>query len=296
MSLSQQTVATLRDMVDKSVANPTTDIPGVAVVVVDRDGNELFAHAAGQRGVSTSEPMTLDTIFWIASCTKMLTGVAVMQQVEQGVLRLDDADQVAELCPELTGLTVLQLDGTTEPQRKAMTLRMLLTHTAGFGYTFFNERLRDWSLPVGADEFSGRIEDMRMPLLFQPGEGWEYGVNIDWAGIVLERATGLTLNDYLQKNVLGPLGLENINMIPTAEMRARLAHMHFRQPDGRLRVRDHPLRAPLVVDQDDAAAVARVFNSGGAGAFAKPQEYASTSGFPTPPSLFFFPTRQPPPL
>ena len=53
---------------------------------------------------------------------------------------------------------------------------MLLSHTAGFGYSFFNERLRDWGFPVGIDEFSGRFEDMKMPLLFQPGEGWEYGV------------------------------------------------------------------------------------------------------------------------
>jgi hypothetical protein len=78
----------------------------------------------------------------------------------------------------LKKLRVLQPDGTLGEKKNAITLRMLLTHTAGFGYTFFNERLRDWAFPVGVDEFSGRIEDMNVPLLFQPGDGWEYGVSL----------------------------------------------------------------------------------------------------------------------
>ncbi|KAJ0362305.1 hypothetical protein COL922a_014495, partial [Colletotrichum nupharicola] len=120
--------------------------------------------------------MTLDTIFWIASCTKLLVGIACMQLVEQGSLPLDDETQIEELCPELKRLKVLKPDGSFEEKKKAITLRMLLTHTAGFGYTFFNERLRGWSYPAGVDEFSGRVEDITStPLLFQPGEGWEYG-------------------------------------------------------------------------------------------------------------------------
>lgn len=273
MPLNEETLANLRGIVDAACADPTTDIPGATVVVVDKNGNDLFAHAAGKRGVVSSEPMTLDSIFWMASCTKMLTGVAVMQLVEQGILRLDDGAQVAQLVPELTNLTVLNKDGTTEPQKKAITLRMLLTHTAGFGYAFFNERLRDWGFPAGVDEFSGRFEDIKTPLLFQPGEGWEYGTNIDWAGVVLERATGLSLNAYMQKYILQPLGLGNMNMIPTAEMRAKLAYCHFRQPDGVLRHRNHLQRAPLVVDLNSKEDVAAIFNSGGAGMFAKPQEY-----------------------
>jgi CubicO group peptidase (beta-lactamase class C family) len=122
--------------------------------------------------------MTLDNVYWIASCTKMLTGIACMQLVEQGKLKLDDGEHIENLCPELKKLKVLKPDGSLEEKKNGITLRMLLTHTAGFGYTFFNERLRDWSHPAGADEFSGRIEDiMTLPLLFQPGEGWEYGVS-----------------------------------------------------------------------------------------------------------------------
>ena len=176
MPLDPQSISRLRSTVDAACADPKTDIPGATVVVVGKDGEELFAHSAGKQGVRSDSPMTLDNIFWIASCTKMLVGVACMQLVEQGVLKLDDGAQTESLCPELKELKVLKPDGTLEQKKTAITLRMLLTHTAGFGYSFFNERLRDWALPVGIDEFSGRFEDIKLPLLFQPGTSWEYGV------------------------------------------------------------------------------------------------------------------------
>ncbi|KAM5342771.1 hypothetical protein ACJ41O_013737 [Fusarium nematophilum] len=273
MGLDSKVVEKLRGIVDSACADPNVDIPGTTVVVVDKSGEELFAHSSGKRGVASKEPMTLDNIFWIASCTKMLAGVACMQLVEQGVLKLDDGEHLENLCPELKELKVLKKDGTFEEKKKAITLRMLLTHTAGFGYTFFNDRLRDWSFPVGGDEFSGRFEDIKMPLLFQPGEGWEYGVGIDWTGVALQRASGLTLNDYLQKHVFQPLGIKNMSMIPSKDMRSKLAYMHARELDCTLRPRDHLLRQPLVVDPDNKSEVASVFNSGGAGMFAKPQDY-----------------------
>ncbi|KAJ5476247.1 hypothetical protein N7475_001976 [Penicillium sp. IBT 31633x] len=273
MSLDSKTQSHLREIIDKACEDQVSGIPGTTVVVVGKDGNELFAHSAGKRGAGSEEPMTLDSIFWIASCTKMLVGVACMQLVEQGILKLDDGDQTERLCPELKNLKILRPDGSLEDKKNAITLRMLLTHTAGFGYTFFNERLRQWSYPAGVNEFSGRIEDIKMPLLFQPGEGWEYGLGIDWAGVALQRATGLTLNDYLQKNVFLPLGIKDMSMIPSHDMRRKLAYMNHRNSDGSLRSRDHLLRVPLVVDPDNEDEVARVFNSGGAGIFAKPQEY-----------------------
>ncbi|KAL3465216.1 beta-lactamase/transpeptidase-like protein [Aspergillus heterothallicus] len=275
MPLSTETTSSLRTLVDAACASPDSPIPGAAIVVIDKTGNELFAHASGTRGADSTEPMTLDTIFWIASCTKMLIGVACMQLVETGKLSLDDGAQIETLCPELQTLKVLQQDGslTVRDKEKKITLRMLLTHTAGFGYTFFNERLRDWARPAGFDEFSGRIEDVTMPLLFQPGEGWEYGVGIDWAGIALERVTGLTLNNYLQKHVFEPLGIRDMSMIPNRDMRSRLAYMNHRNSEGKCRGRDHLLRLPLVVDPDNEEEVKRVFNSGGAGMFAKPGDY-----------------------
>lgn len=113
-----------------------------------------------------------------------------------------------------------------------------------------------------------------MPLVNQPGSRWEYGINIDWAGLVVERISGLSLNDYLQKNVLGPLNLSNINMFPTAEMRDQLASMHQRTPDGKVDETEHPLRRAAkaaAVDSTDHKSL--IFNSAGAGAFARPTEY-----------------------
>jgi CubicO group peptidase (beta-lactamase class C family) len=178
MPFASSTTERLRHMVDGACADPNTGVPGATVVVVSKEGEELFAHASGRRGIVSAEKMSLDNVFWIASCTKLLTGIACMQLVEKRILGLDDGDQLEALCPELRDLEVLRPDGSLEAKRKTITLRMLLTHTAGFGYTFFNERLRDWAFPAGADEFSGRIEDMKLPLLFQPGEGWEYGVSV----------------------------------------------------------------------------------------------------------------------
>ncbi|RLL95437.1 hypothetical protein CFD26_101177 [Aspergillus turcosus] len=270
-SLSPQTVTALKERVDAACADQEKGIPGAVVVVVGKDGKEHFTHASGKRGYGSGESMTLDSIFWIASCTKMITGIACMQLVEQGVLNLDDSDQVEKICPELKDVKVLQDDGTLVEKRRRITLRMLLNHTAGFGYTFFNEKLRDYSKPIGYDEFSGHIYDMLQPLVNQPGERFEYGVNIDWAGVMVERVTGHSLNDYFHRHIFEPLGLNNISMFPSASMKEKLAHMNQRDPAGQLSGRDHLLRRPLIVQTSED--IKNCFNSGGAGCFAKPQEY-----------------------
>jgi CubicO group peptidase (beta-lactamase class C family) len=178
MSFSTETVSELRSILQQNVTGDSPGIPGTTFVVVGKDGTELFAESAGKRGISSQEPMTLDSVFWIASCTKMLTGFSCMQLVEKGELSLDDADQTEGLVPELKTVKILKADGTLVDKKKGITLRMLLTHTAGFGYTFFDESLRNFSHPIGIDEFSGRIEDItKLPLVFEPGERWQYGVS-----------------------------------------------------------------------------------------------------------------------
>lgn len=112
-----------------------------------------------------------------------------------------------------------------------------------------------------------------MPLVHQPGTTWEYGIGVDWAGIVLERATGTGLNDWIQQHIMGPLGLKNINMLPTAHMKENLAYMHQRWPgSSQAEERDHIYREPLIAQTDEEKK--RIFHSGGAGAYAKPTEYA----------------------
>lgn len=129
MTLSEDAIESLKKTVDEACADPKFDIPGASVVVVGRDGKEIFAHAAGQRGVDASDRMTLDNVFWIASCTKMIAGLACMQLVEQGKLHLDDGEEIEKLIPEFKELQVLQRDGQLVPKDKKVTLRMLLSHT-----------------------------------------------------------------------------------------------------------------------------------------------------------------------
>jgi CubicO group peptidase (beta-lactamase class C family) len=147
---------------------------------------------------------------------------------------------------------------------------------AGFGYSFSNAKLKKWYEPIGQDEFSGNIKDiLSVPLVNQPGSRWEYGVNIDWVGEIIMRASGLSLNDYFHRYIFQPLGIKDISMFPSPDMRARLAYMHQRGLDGEVSLREggHPLKQPLKAETPDE--VNRIYNSGGAGCFATPSQYCS---------------------
>lgn len=134
--LKQSSVPDIRSAIDQVTAEKDK-IPGCVFVVVNRDGKVLFEHASGKRGADTEEPMTLDSIFWIASCTKMICGIAAMQLCEQGELGLDDPDKVEEICPELKSVRILKkVDEHGKPElidkKNRITMRMLLTHTGKF--------------------------------------------------------------------------------------------------------------------------------------------------------------------
>ncbi|KAK5141091.1 beta-lactamase/transpeptidase-like protein [Cryomyces antarcticus] len=272
MPLSKKATETIQSSLDGVTSDSKTGISGMVFVAVDKHGKQLAAAASGNRGLNSKEPMTMDTVFWIASCTKLIGAIACMQLVEQGKLKLDDEKQCEEILPELKNMKVLDESGKLVDKKGGITLRMLLDHTAGFGYTFFNEGLRDHGRPIGYDEFNMDVKELAtMPLVNQPGSRWEYGTNIDWAGLMVERVSGHGLNDYFQKNIFEPLGLKNINMFPTKEMKAHLATMHQRWKDGSVEERDHLLRKGLIAETDEEKK--RVLNSAGAGCFAKPAEY-----------------------
>lgn len=272
MPSDQKLHQTVQQSLDSVTSDSSKGISGLVFAAIDKNGEVLTANASGNRGLNTKKPMTLDTVFWIASCTKLLATIACMQCVEQGTLKLDDSAHLYKLCPELEKVQVLEDDGKLVDKKKDITLRMLLSHTAGFGYEFFNPKLRDYGRPIGFDVFQGDpIEIYRMPLVNQPGSRWEYGINIDWAGIALERATGTGLNEYMQKNILEPLGLGNITMFPNQHMKSHLASMHQQWHNGSVEERDHVYRRPLQAETKEEQE--RIVNSGGAGCFAKPTEY-----------------------
>ncbi|OGM44169.1 beta-lactamase family protein [Aspergillus bombycis] len=274
--LSQDTASTLRGMLDATTSGPSPKVPGLVYCAVDRAGDVFFSHASGKRGNDSPDPMSLDTVFWIASCTKLLTSIACMQMVEQGKLALDDVEQVQSLAPELEDVQVLEreIDGSFRlvPKDRGITLRMLLNHTSGFGYAFEDLNLRDWSRPLGLDDFSGHEADvLHRPLVNQPGTRFQYGVGLDWAGVLVERVSSLSLEEYFQQFILRPLGIESITFFPSKEMKMNLAYMHQRDKDGTVKVTDHLYRYPLLPCKPGTER--QRFCMGGAGCFGKPIEY-----------------------
>jgi len=209
-------------------------IAGAVALTADRDG-VTYQTAAGRRAQGDEAAMTPDTIFWIASMTKAVASVAALQLVERGKLSLDAP--LDDLLPDLAGLPVFDhqtADGawTMRVAKRAPTLRELLTHTAGFGYGFIDARIDPWVAQAGTT--GGTRAWHRQPLLFDPGEGWAYGIGTDWVGIAVEAASGQRLDAYLAEHVFAPLGMVDTAFALTAPQQARLAGMHARTPDGLL--------------------------------------------------------------
>lgn len=134
----------------------------------------------------------------------------------------------------------------------------------------------DYYGAAGINEFSGLHYDyLSQPLVNQPGTVWEYGINIDWAGILVERVSGMSLNDYFVKNIFEPMGITHINMFPNDDMLSKFAWMHVRDPNtGKLKLNadGHLARAPLLAKSQ--AEKDAVFQQGGAGCYARPKQYA----------------------
>jgi methyl acetate hydrolase len=209
----------------------------VSAVVTDRDGN-LYEGAAGQRVLGEGPDMTPDTVCAIFSTTKALTGTACLQLVEDGALDLDAPAK--EYIPALGELQVLErFDDAGAPVLRApkrdITTRMLLLHTAGFGYEFFNERYNRLAQEHGQPSvITASRAALTTPLLFDPGEQWEYGSNLDWAGQIVEAITGRRLGEVFDERICGPLGMNDTAFSLTSEMRARLARVHQRDEGGQL--------------------------------------------------------------
>jgi CubicO group peptidase (beta-lactamase class C family) len=145
---------------------------------------------------------------------------------------------------------------------------------AGFGYSFFNKRLKDHYGAIGLDEVSGIPNDyLSQPLVNQPGDRWEYGISIDWAGQLVERVSGVSLNDYFLEHIFKPMGISNFNMFPTTQMKKDLAYLNVRDPNGKLSLNEngHPNHRPLIITTPEE--IKATFNSGGGGCFARPAEY-----------------------
>lgn len=213
------------------------DVPGVVAMATNRQGT-IYEGAFGKRALGQADAMTTDTVVWIASMTKALTGAGAMQLVERGLLDLDSPAK--RWVPQLGRVQVLEgFDGAGQPRlrppKRDITLRHLLTHTAGFSYEIWSEDIGRYQQNKGLPGIiSCQDAALETPLLFDPGTRWEYGINIDMAGKAIEAVTGRRLGEHLKENLLGPLGMEDTGFVISDSMRSRLAKVHQRGEDGKL--------------------------------------------------------------
>lgn len=245
-------------------ATEAREVPGV-VAVAATDKGILYEGAFGTRDLANGPEMTPDTIFRLASMTKAVTSVAAMQLVEQDRLQLDQP--IGNVLPELAAPQVLEgFDDAGAPRlrpaKRPITLRYLLTHTAGFGYEAWDADLIRYVKVSGTPSSStGKLASLRLPLVFDPGDRWEYGINLDWAGRAVEAVSGQPLEVYFREHVFAPLGMADTDYVISSAQQSRLVSVHQRKPDDSL----EPVAAP-----DPPW---REFWSGGGGLYSTGRDY-----------------------
>ncbi len=242
-------LSTAADAVLDGVVSGSPRVPGVVALATNREGN-IYEGAAGVRSLGNGAVMTTDTICAIFSTTKAIAGTACLQLVEDGRLDLDaPAKNYAPDIGQLQVLDGFDANGNPKlrPPKRDVTTRMLLLHTAGFGYDFFNEQYNRMAEEHGQPSIvTSSKESLMTPLLFDPGDEWEYGSNVDWAGQVLEGITGKRLGEVMSERILEPLGMTSTSFTLEGDMRGRMALIHQRAEDGSLEPLDFELPEPEV--------------------------------------------------
>jgi CubicO group peptidase (beta-lactamase class C family) len=233
----------------------------------------LYEGSAGRIGHHPeAAPQTPDTFTNVASLTKLLTATCLLQLVERGQAAIDE-----DLRPRLPFLRDVQIlrgfDGDGQPiledNHRPITLWHLLTHTSGLTYEMLSEPLMKWRRAVGRHEAVRKWteEDFSTPLLFEPGAQWLYGTSIDWAGRLLEKVTGQTLQEYMAANIFDVVGMRDTTLRPKLlagreERATRTAAFAFRARDGTLEAGEAPIPDEHPIE------------SGGAGLCTTARDYA----------------------
>ena len=209
-------------------------VPNVVVTAADDDG-VLYEGAAGPAASGAQEPVTADSVFRIASMTKIVTTTVALQQWERGALDL--SAPVAAYLPEFADLPVLEgFRGDTprlRPPASPATVHQLITHTSGLAYGFWNADVLRWQQVTGTpDVIEGDLAAFSTPLVADPGRRFEYGMSTDWLGRVVEVVAGAPLDECVQRDVLEPLGMRDTGFALTGEQRDRSVPVHRRRGDG----------------------------------------------------------------
>jgi methyl acetate hydrolase len=209
-------------------------VPNVVAVAADREGI-IYECGVGPRAPGEEATVDADTRFRIMSMTKMVVTVAALQLSEQH--KLDLEAPVEEYCPEFAAVRVLEeiVDGTpvTRPPRSKATLWQLITHTSGLGYWFWSPGVLAWERAIDAPNMlSGSPEIFQTPMVTDPGARFEYGINTDWLGKVLEAVTGRRLDEVVRDAITEPLDMADTAFALTDDQRADVVPVHMRSDDG----------------------------------------------------------------
>src|SRR3981081_4364767 len=239
-------------------------IPGVVAIAANSQ-EVIYQGAYGKRDLSKDDAMTADSVFWIASMTKAITSAAGMQLVEQGKLSLDEP--IGKVLPDLASPQVLEgfdANGAPKlrPAKKPITLRHLMTHTAGFAYDMWNGDMVQYLEKTGTPGVTTcQNAALKTPVMTDPGTRWEYGTNIDFVGKAVEAVSGKRLDAYLRDELFAPLGMTDTGFKIGEAQPKRLGAVHQRGEDGSLA----PI--PFELEQDPE------FHMGGGGLYGTAGDY-----------------------
>jgi len=260
---------------------------GGIVALVLRDGKPVYQRATGWRDKEAGQKMTMDTLFRIASQSKALTSVAILELQEEGKLTVNDrAGKYISSFEKTSVLTRVEnsTTWTTTAAKRPITIRDLLTHTAGINYGQGPD-FGPYYMPKGLGEAAGfgwyfadkdepictTMERLgTLPFQTQPGEAYVYGYNTDVLGCIVEKASGVTLDEYIRSHITGPLGMKDTFFYLPPDKKDRLAVVYGSGPGGKIvKAPDGPRGQGNYVDGP------RKSFSGGAGLVSSAQDYAT---------------------
>lgn len=245
-------------------------LSGVSVMVI-KNGKTVLSEQFGYADLANQKPIDEQTIFRVYSMTKPITATALMILYDEGKFQLDD--KVSDYIPEFAGTQVYNTETKTlEPQEKPITIRNLLTHTSGLTYGWdMNSYVDSLYRVTNAIGWDGVLADkMKMlagiPLKYQPGTKWEYGLSIDVAGYLVEILSGMPLDEYFKTKIYDPLKMDDSGFYVPEEKHDRFAQVYNRGEDGKLKGPENP-------EEDNFRKPATLF-SGGGGSVATVEDYS----------------------
>lgn len=253
-----------------------------AVVAIARKNKTVYMKSFGAADIDSNKAMTNDAIFRIASMTKPVTSVAVMMLYEDGKFLLDDP--IAKFIPEFKEPKVLSADGTTVPAKREITIRDLLRHTSGISYRFWGKPVAEVYEKAGIFDglapTEGTIAEMTkriaaQPLHSQPGEAFEYGLNTDVLGYLVELISGMPLDRFFKERIFNPLKMPDTQFYVSDAQRNRVVSLYTPGEKGGLaKLPDAPTRwGQLIFSPAVPYGTQRTYFSGGGGLTSTARDY-----------------------